>query len=55
MKNKSKLGVLTTDHTFEDCRLMLEARKLNLPFEAGLIEFEKIKEKSKYVISILII
>jgi lysophosphatidylcholine acyltransferase / lyso-PAF acetyltransferase len=41
------LNVLTTNHTYEDCRLMLKARELNLPFESGLIEFEKIKDKLK--------
>lgn len=44
------LGVLTTYHTYEDCRLMLKARELHLPFESGLIEFEKIKEKLKFEI-----
>lgn len=39
------LKVRSTFHTYEDCRLMLKARELKLPFESGLIEFEKIKEK----------
>jgi hypothetical protein len=41
------MNVLTTFHTYEDCRLMLKARELKLPFDSGLIEFEKIKEKLK--------
>lgn len=41
------LNVSTTNHTYEDCRLMLKARQLNLPFESGLIEFDKLKEKLK--------
>jgi lysophosphatidylcholine acyltransferase/lyso-PAF acetyltransferase len=44
-KMSDELQVLTTNHTYEDCRLMLKAREYNLPFESGLIEFEKIKEK----------
>ncbi|XP_068116933.1 lysophosphatidylcholine acyltransferase 2 isoform X3 [Hyperolius riggenbachi] len=39
------LGVPVTDHTYEDCRLMLTARHLTLPMEAGLIEFTKIRRK----------
>lgn len=44
-KMSDELQVLTTNHTYEDCRLMLKAREYNLPFESGLIEFEKIKDK----------
>ncbi|KAM5138502.1 lysophosphatidylcholine acyltransferase 2 isoform 1-T1 [Mantella aurantiaca] len=39
------LGLPTTDHTYEDCRLMLTARELTLPMEAGLVEFTKISKK----------
>lgn len=39
------LKVRSTFHSYEDCRLMLKARELKLPFESGLIEFEKIKAK----------
>jgi lysophosphatidylcholine acyltransferase / lyso-PAF acetyltransferase len=39
------LGVLTTSHTYEDCRLMMKARELNLPLESALIEFDLIKTK----------
>ena len=41
----SGLNIPCTDHTFEDCRLMLKASKLKLPREAGLVEFAKISEK----------
>merc|ERR1712226_1605368 len=34
--------VPVTDHSYEDCRLMLEAKKLNLPMEAGLVEYHKL-------------
>ncbi|XP_018425085.1 PREDICTED: lysophosphatidylcholine acyltransferase 2 [Nanorana parkeri] len=39
------LGLPTTDHTYEDCRLMLTARELTLPMETGLVEFTKISKK----------
>ncbi|KAM4871879.1 lysophosphatidylcholine acyltransferase 2B-like [Thomomys bottae] len=41
------LGVPVTDHTFEDCRLMISAGSLRLPMEAGLVEFTKINQKLK--------
>ncbi|XP_062405653.1 lysophosphatidylcholine acyltransferase 2 [Sardina pilchardus] len=39
------LGIPVTDHTFEDCRLMICAGELTLPMEAGLVEFTKISRK----------
>lgn len=39
------LGVPVTDHTYEDCRLMISAGELMLPMEAGLVEFTKISRK----------
>ncbi|XP_063294744.1 lysophosphatidylcholine acyltransferase 2 isoform X2 [Pelobates fuscus] len=39
------LGLPVTEHTFEDCRLMLTARELTLPMEAGLVEFTKVSRK----------
>lgn len=39
------LGVPVTDHTYEDCRLMISAGNLQLPMEAGLVEFTKISQK----------
>ena len=47
------LNVLTTSHTYEDARLMLKAREYKLPFESGLIEFDKIKEKLKWHLLLL--
>ncbi|XP_015495227.1 lysophosphatidylcholine acyltransferase 2 isoform X1 [Parus major] len=41
----SALNVPITDHTFEDCRLMISAGQLTLPMEAGLVEFTKISKK----------
>ncbi|NWX89777.1 PCAT2 acyltransferase, partial [Nothoprocta pentlandii] len=41
----SALNVPVTDHTFEDCRLMISAGQLTLPMEAGLVEFTKISKK----------
>ncbi|XP_067853971.1 lysophosphatidylcholine acyltransferase 2 [Heptranchias perlo] len=40
-----ELDVPITDHTFEDCRLMISAGELTLPMEAGLVEFTKISKK----------
>lgn len=39
------LKVPVTDHTYDDCRLMLQARHLNLPMESGLVEFQKLHKK----------
>jgi lysophosphatidylcholine acyltransferase/lyso-PAF acetyltransferase len=39
------LNVPTTSHTYEDCLLMLNAREKKLPFESGLIEFDKLRQK----------
>uniref|UniRef100_A0A8D3C3Z5 Lysophosphatidylcholine acyltransferase 2 n=1 Tax=Scophthalmus maximus TaxID=52904 RepID=A0A8D3C3Z5_SCOMX len=41
----SALGVPVTDHTYEDCRLMISAGEMTLPMEAGLVEFTKISRK----------
>lgn len=43
MAKSLKLPV--TDHTYEDCRLMIAAGELTLPMEAGLVEFTKISRK----------
>lgn len=37
--------VPTTDHTFEDCRLMEYAKKANLKIGTGLVEFKKMQKK----------
>nr|UCC42470.1 lysophosphatidylcholine acyltransferase 1 [Sinohyriopsis cumingii] len=39
------LEIPVTDHTFDDCRLMLQAQKLKLPMQAGLVEFQKLHKK----------
>ncbi|XP_043937941.1 lysophosphatidylcholine acyltransferase 2 isoform X2 [Protopterus annectens] len=44
-KMATALGLPVTDHTFEDCRLMISAGELTLPMEAGLVEFTKISRK----------
>ncbi|KAM7059667.1 lysophosphatidylcholine acyltransferase 2 isoform 2-T2 [Molossus nigricans] len=41
------LDIPVTDHTYEDCRLMISAGQLTLPMEAGLVEFTKISRKLK--------
>ncbi|XP_029401150.1 lysophosphatidylcholine acyltransferase 2B isoform X2 [Mus pahari] len=45
MANALKLPV--TDHSLEDCKLMISAGTLQLPMEAGLVEFTKISQKLK--------
>lgn len=42
------LSLPVTDHTYEDCRLMIAAGELTLPMEAGLVEFTKISRKLEY-------
>ncbi|XP_053127372.1 lysophosphatidylcholine acyltransferase 2 [Hemicordylus capensis] len=44
-KMASALDLPVTDHTYEDCRLMISAGQLTLPMEAGLVEFTKISKK----------
>ena len=39
------LGVPITDHTYDDCRLMMAAQRLNLPMEVGIVEFHKLHKK----------
>lgn len=41
------LGVPVTDRTSEDYRLMITTNNLQLPMEAGLVEFIKIIQKLK--------
>ncbi|CAH1270054.1 LPCAT1 [Branchiostoma lanceolatum] len=39
------LNIPTTDHTFDDCMLMVAAGKSDMPMDAGLVEFQKLREK----------
>ncbi|XP_048253838.1 lysophosphatidylcholine acyltransferase 2-like isoform X1 [Haliotis rufescens] len=39
------LNCPVTDHTYDDCRLMVRAARLKLPMEAGLVEFQKLHQK----------
>ncbi|XP_004699639.1 lysophosphatidylcholine acyltransferase 2B-like [Echinops telfairi] len=41
------LGLPVTDHTYEDCKLMISAGHLRLPMEAGLVEFTKLSQTLK--------
>ncbi|KAK3086372.1 hypothetical protein FSP39_017489 [Pinctada imbricata] len=45
LKMAECLRIPTTDHTFDDCRLMQKAAKLKLPKSAGLVEFQKLHNK----------
>lgn len=48
-----KLNLPTTNHSFEDCRLMVRSRKRKFPMETGLIEYDEIKAKFKLVVFFL--
>lgn len=39
------LGIPVTDHSYDDCRLMLKSKKKNLPHRTGLVEFAKLHNK----------
>lgn len=39
------LNLPVSDHSFEDCRLMLYSAKLGLPSAAGVLEFQKLTRK----------
>ncbi|XP_049628260.1 lysophosphatidylcholine acyltransferase 2B-like [Suncus etruscus] len=41
------LGLPVTEHSYEDCKLMISAGQLQLPMAAGLVEFTKISRKLK--------
>ncbi|XP_068211115.1 lysophosphatidylcholine acyltransferase 2 isoform X1 [Palaemon carinicauda] len=39
------LGVPVADYTYDDCRLMQKAKLKNLPYQTGLIEFQKLRHR----------
>ena len=39
------LKVPVTDHTFDDCRLMMYAAKNKLPMSSAIVEFHKLSKK----------
>ncbi|KAK3858301.1 hypothetical protein Pcinc_035505 [Petrolisthes cinctipes] len=39
------LGVPVADYTYDDCRLMHKAKLKNLPYQTGLIEFQKLRQR----------
>ena len=43
------LGIPVSDYTYDDCRLMTKAKRMNLPFASGLIEVQKLRQKLGYV------
>ena len=49
-----KLNIACTEHSYEDCQLMLKARSLNLPKQTGIVEFNKINQKLDLSIDILL-
>merc|ERR1719494_443050 len=39
------LGIPFTQHSYEDCKLMVEAKKNMLPANSGVVEYQKISKK----------
>ncbi|XP_023722051.1 lysophosphatidylcholine acyltransferase 2 isoform X2 [Cryptotermes secundus] len=39
------LGIPVSDYTYDDCRLMTKAKRMNLPFASGLVEVQKLRQK----------
>lgn len=39
------LGIPVADYTYDDCRLMHKAKLKNLPYQTGLIEFQKLRRR----------
>lgn len=39
------LGVPVSDYTYDDCRLMTKAKRMNLPFASELVEVQKLRQK----------
>jgi hypothetical protein len=43
------LGIPVSDYTYDDCRLMTKAKRMNLPFASGLVEVQKLRQKLGWV------
>ncbi|XP_021937253.1 lysophosphatidylcholine acyltransferase isoform X2 [Zootermopsis nevadensis] len=39
------LGIPVSDYTYDDCRLMTKAKRMNLPFASELVEVQKLRQK----------
>ena len=45
----SHLGVPTTLHSYEDLRLLNMAERMGLPYATGIVEFDWLKSRTKFV------
>lgn len=43
------LGLPTSDLTYDDCKLMIRARQMNLPYFDDIVEIEKLRQHIGYV------
>lgn len=50
----SHLGVPTTLHSYEDVQLLNMAERMGLPYTAGIVEFDWLKSRTKFVSSMSI-
>lgn len=39
------LGLPTSDLTYDDCKMMIRARQMNLPHFDDIVEVEKLRQK----------
>ncbi|XP_074034901.1 lysophosphatidylcholine acyltransferase isoform X1 [Leptinotarsa decemlineata] len=39
------LGIPVTDYSYDDCKLMIKAREMNLPYAASLVEVRKLRSR----------
>lgn len=42
------LGLPTTDLTYDDCKLMIRARQMNVPHFDDIVEIEKLRQEIGY-------
>lgn len=42
------LGLPTTDLTYDDCKLMIRGRQMNLPHHDDIVEIEKLRQEIGY-------
>lgn len=43
------LGLPTSDLTYDDCKLMIRGRQMNLPHHDDIVEIEKLRQEIGYV------
>lgn len=47
------LGLPTSDLTYDDCKLMIRARQMNLPHFDDIVEIEKLRQRIGYAKNVL--